>query len=434
MSLSMTTRPPDQGAVTLLPQVTCPHCWERFAPEQILWISEHVELLGDPLLGGDHQRRFLPSRFTPGGDAIDARGMVSTRLGCPRCHLPVPRSLLELEPLFASILGTPSSGKSYFLAAMTWQLRTVLATHFATSFTDVDTGSNRTLNAYEESLFLNARPEEVIPLGDLIEKTQLQGELYNTVNYGKQTVSYPRPFLFALRPQSHHPNAAKVGRLSRVLCIYDNAGEHFQPDQDTTASPVTRHLARSQVLFFVFDPTQDPRLRKRCKRGDRAGGAGVGKLSRQETVLHEASARIRRFAGLSSSAKHDRPLIVVLSKSDEWEHLLDSPSAPDPWVPVRQDLHAIHMAAVEQRSQSLRRLMLHSCPEIVSAAEDFASEVTYVAVSALGDDLEPDPRTGLMGIRPDRIRPHWATVPMIYGLGRVLPGLIPRARSIADRQ
>ncbi len=419
---------PEKGAVTLLPQVTCPHCWERFPPEQSLWISEHVDLLGDPMLGGDHQRRFLPSRFTTGGDAVDVKGMVSTRLACPRCHLPVPRALLELEPIFASILGTPSSGKSYFLAAMTWQLRTVLATHFATAFTDVDTSSNRSLNLYEESLFLNANAEDVIPLGDLIEKTQLQGELYNTVNYGRQVVSYPRPFLFGLRPQSHHANAEKGGQLSRVLCVYDNAGEHFRPDQDTAASPVTRHLARSQLLFFVFDPTQDPRVRSLCRRGERAGSAGVGKMNRQETVLNEAAARVRRFAGLSATAKHDRPLIVVLSKSDEWGHLLEGAGAAEPWVQIRESVHAVHADAVQRHSQAIRRLMLRHCPEIVSAAEDFAAEVTYIAVSALGDGVELDPKTSLMGIRPSRIRPQWATVPMIYGLSRVLPSLLLRTR------
>ncbi len=83
----------------LLSQVTCPHCWERFQPEQVLWISEHVDLLGDPLLGPEQEQRFLPSRFTLDGDAIDARGMTCRALACPRCHLPVPRAMLEMEPL-----------------------------------------------------------------------------------------------------------------------------------------------------------------------------------------------------------------------------------------------------------------------------------------------------------------------------------------------
>ena len=137
--------------------MTCPHCWERFAPEQVLWISEHVDLLGDPLLGPEQQQRFLPSRFTIDGDAIDSRGMTCRTLACPQCHLPIPRAMLEMEPLFVSILGAPASGKSYLLTAMTWQLRQVLPLHFKVAFTDADPASNRVLNECEESLFLHPR-------------------------------------------------------------------------------------------------------------------------------------------------------------------------------------------------------------------------------------------------------------------------------------
>ncbi len=73
---SGTTRP-----AKLLAQVTCPHCWESFAPEDVLWISEHVDLLGDPLLGPERQQRFLPSRYTVQGDAIDSKGMTCAQPG-----------------------------------------------------------------------------------------------------------------------------------------------------------------------------------------------------------------------------------------------------------------------------------------------------------------------------------------------------------------
>ena len=67
-------------------EATCPHCWERFRPEETLFLSEHEDLLGDLLLGPEQQQRFPASRFTPEGDAIDARGMRCQRLACPKCH------------------------------------------------------------------------------------------------------------------------------------------------------------------------------------------------------------------------------------------------------------------------------------------------------------------------------------------------------------
>src|SRR5206468_11353246 len=92
-------------ALQLLRRTTCPHCWTAFAPEEALWISAHSDLLGDPRLGPDQLQRFLPTRFNIDGNAIDAKGLVSHSLACPRCHLGIPRAVLEMETFFVSILG-----------------------------------------------------------------------------------------------------------------------------------------------------------------------------------------------------------------------------------------------------------------------------------------------------------------------------------------
>jgi hypothetical protein len=415
------------GAITplrLLPQVTCPHCSERFPPEQALWVSEHVDLLGDTLLGPERPQRFLPSRYTLEGDAIDAKGMTCRTLACPECHLPIPRAMLEMDPLFVSILGAPASGKSYFLTAMTWQMRRVLPLHFKVSFTDADPASNRALNDCEESLFLNPEESAIIPLGSLIRKTELQGDLYDTVAYGQQTINYPHPFLFTMQPQGRHHGGDRA-RLARMLCLYDNAGEHFQPGQDTASSPVTRHLARSQAILFLFDPTQDLRFRAVCRGVDSAGATQrAARLSRQETILNEAAARIRRHAGLSQGSKYERPLVVVVSKLDEWSHLLDLDNG-DPWR-SKGNLTGVDVERIEWMSGRLRGLLLMYCPEIVTAAQTLANDITYIAVSSLGGHVEPDSASGLPGIRPRNIQPRWVTVPLLYAISRVLPALVPR--------
>jgi len=170
--------------LNLLRRTTCPHCWSSFAAEEVLWVSAHTDLLGDPKLGSDQPQRFLPSRFNVEGNALDARGMVCRSLACPRCHLLLPRAVLEMEPFFISILGTPACGKSYYLTALTWELRRLLPQHFGLSFLEADTFANRQLTEYEESLFLNPRGDELVPMGDLIRKTELQGEQYDTVMQG----------------------------------------------------------------------------------------------------------------------------------------------------------------------------------------------------------------------------------------------------------
>lgn len=409
------------AAAPLLRRTTCPHCWSAFAPEDALWVSAHAELLGDPLLGPEQPQRFLPTRFNVEGNALDAKGLVCHALACPHCHLGVPRALVEAEPFFVSILGTPACGKSYYLAALTWQLRQLLPKHFGLHFADADPASNRILGEYEEALFLNPSPGELVPLADLIRKTELQGELYDTVTFGGHTASFPRPFLFALNPQDNHPRYESCRHQARVLCLYDNAGEHFQPGHDSAASPVTRHLAHSRLLLFVFDPTQDQRFRESLSSA--AAAPVAGRPTRQEAVLQEAATRVRRYAGLAQGQKHDRPLVIVVTKRDVWDHLLKDQDTAEPWA--RSDwLFGIDLDRVEARSRAVRELLAWMCPEFVAAAEAFAQTVVYVPVSALGQAPEPHARTGGPAIRPRDIRPVWVTAPLLYGMARALPGLV----------
>ncbi|OYW19377.1 MAG: hypothetical protein B7Z55_08950, partial [Planctomycetales bacterium 12-60-4] len=208
----------------ILERVTCPHCWEQFPPERSLWVSEHTDLLGDHRLGDLQQQRFLPSRFTVDGWAIDAKNMSCHQLACPNCHLTIPRAMYEMEPLFLSIFGAPSSGKSYFLAAMTWELRKTLPLKFSLSFSDADPVMNQTLTEYEREVFANDNEETLTPMNRLIHKTDIVGDLYDSVSFGKHTINFPRPFLFSLQPQGAHPKANSGTGVGRAICLYDNAG------------------------------------------------------------------------------------------------------------------------------------------------------------------------------------------------------------------
>lgn len=325
----------------------------------------------------------------------------------------------------------PASGKSYFLAAMTWELRKVLPLSFQTSFADADPVMNRNLNDYEESVFSGTTKKDLIPLGNLIRKTEEQGDLYDAVSFGNQIVNYPRPFLFGLQPQPSHPNFAKAVKFSRVVTLYDNAGESFQPGKDSAANPVTRHMAQSRVLFFVFDPTQDSRFQSQLGQSE----LGSTRSSRQEPILQEAAARIRRYAGLRQAERHRRPLIVILTKFDAWWNLLGSDPPKDPWIEVRGAdsknngssgvMCGLDVAHIERQSQLARTLLLKLSPEIVTAAEGFSEDVIYVPASAVGWKVEFDRRNKTPAIRPAEAQPYWATVPFLYGLYRSAPGLIP---------
>lgn len=408
--------------IQLIEQATCPHCWHRFAPHEALFVARHSDLLGDAVAGDAAFLRFLPSRFTREGNAIDPAGAECRELACPTCHLEVTRAILEMPAMFASIIGAPASGKSYYLAAMTWQLRSVLP-KFGWNFVDADSLVNERLHQNEQRLFLNDRPERPIAL----DKTPTEGgDLYRTVRVQGRMISYPRPFQFVLVPRSERDRG-----IRRVMVLYDNAGEHFLPGQESGAAPMTEHLGRSKVLMFLLDPTQDPRMRAICRSDDpqlRAGPRGTGfavETARQETVLAEVGQRIRRSLGLAHDAKHKAPLIVILAKADLWEHHVGSPLAKEPMGKSSSGRLKLDVTKIREVSDQCRRLLLRVCPEFVSAAEWLSRSVLFIPVSALGRSpelVQTSAGSEMIAIRPADVKPRWVTVPLLCALQSMEPG------------
>ncbi len=410
---------------------TCPHCWHQFEPHETLWISTHASLLGDVRLGPDAPRRFLPSRFDPRGGPLDERGEECTQIACPKCHLILPWVSLELNPWFVSIFGTPASGKSYFLAAMTRNLSKTLLNPFCVNVTDADARANQAVVRSRAALFAHKTPFRDIPLGLLIEKTKEQGDLYNTVLFGPDRVQYPQPFMFTFRPGDGHPLADDPEPVSRLLCLYDNAGESFLVGRDSAASPVTRHLAESALLLFLFDPTQHSPFHQRlvAKNLALASDVRVGDADPQEQILTEAASRVRRFARLRASDKHDRPLVVVVTKKDLWGPLVPELGTREPVIaPTHTKAGALNLDLLQRQSNAIKHLLLDLAPEVVSAAEAFAAHVLYVGVSSLGTIPRQDPRTKQWMIRPADINPSGVEIPILYGLYREFPKLVPGGR------
>jgi len=405
-------------------RITCPHCWNTFPPAETLWVSTHPALHGDARLGNEVQRRFLPTRFDPSGNAIDSHGSSCSDVACPKCHLVVPRAVFEIPCLFYSILGSPGSGKSHFLATTTWQLRQTLGNDFKLSISDADPAANRLLNEAEERLFFNESPGTLTTL----PKTEKEGELYQPVQYGDQTVWYPRPFVFTVQPLPGHPRYEDSAKISRAICVYDNAGEHFMPGGQSSISPATQHLTVSRGLIILFDPTQHTKFREACqgKTTDPQMDA-EGRSHRQDQVLLEAANRIRTQAGLSQNQKYTRPLIVAMTKMDSWGPTLwPDPIASEELIrPSSSGRAGLHRQMLEDVSGEMRKLMSRYAPEFVNAAEGFAESVYYIPMSALGQPPVIDPETGMLGIRPADIAPKWAEVPLLFLLNLTSGGLIP---------
>jgi len=421
-----------EDSPALLAKVTCPHCWHSFPPHDTKWISAHPALRDDPKVpeGG---RRFLPTRFSVSGQAIDSKGELCSELACPRCHLVLPRDVLELPLAIFSILGAPSSGKSYFLASSLWQLRSSLTKRFAISFDDSDPAANQKLHQYEETLFLNSGKSKLVAL----PKTELDGDLYEQIEIESgRVVQLPRPFIFRMSLLPSHPKSASIRRNGRAMCLYDNAGEHFLPGAQNANSPGTRHMVVAKALMFVFDPTQHSQIRKLCtgKTNDPQISADVSSF-RQDLILSEATRRIRAEIGLKQGQRDNRPLIVILTKYDVWRPAVRGMALRNDMIlqELESGLCLFNVRQLKALSDSFRTMLLELAPEIVSTAEAFSEDVTYIPVSALGCSPQELPGRELngensrlsLGIRPEDIQPAWSEVPLLYAIHRSIPGFLP---------
>ena len=385
----------------------------------------------DPKLPGE-RLRFLPQRFNLAGAALDPRNVPCEKLACPECHLPIPRPWLYLNSFFLSIAGAPASGKSYYLASMIWQLRKTMAKKFYTNFTDADPQMNRRIFDSETTLFTGSDdPNKLVR----IDKTDIAGNIYNnTVVNGIDTV-LAQPFIYTTEPMPNHPLLKLADKTRQVVCVYDNAGEHFLPGMDHITAPVTRHMAKSDVLLFIFDPTQDVRFRAACTEPvndpQMCSGPNIETqrrlhATRQDTVLVNVLTQIRNLNFLPPNEKVKMPLIVVLTKYDAWKQLGKgvfpagkAPEEREPWKMTSDGIiNYYNSNRVEKYSQILRELLLDLIPNLVSAAESAVEKVTYIAVSATGGPPElgePDENgEHPLCYRPINVKPIWAEVPFLH--------------------
>ena len=392
--------------------VMCPHCWQEFGSSRTLYISQHPELMGDAMLGADEQSRFLPTAFNEQGYAIDAKGMVCRDMACPYCHLRIPEAIMDMPSSFISIAGAPGCGKSYFLTAMTWQLRSVLAEKFDYTLADTDPVFNAVLNRYESTIFLNSRGGSYVAL----PKTELNGSDYShQISRNGMTVNLPLPFIFTLMPTPVNNRYADAGAGMSNIILYDNAGEHFEPGRDSVGNMVSRHLVHSDSIFFLYDPLEDARMQPFCDRNDPQISI-MHRSTNQMVLLNEMIGRIKRLKGLHANVKYDKPLVLVVPKYDAWKTMfpLDLENTPYFSYSKKEMQHFLDVGAILNVSYCMRSQMQRFAPDVVSTCEAFFETVYYIPVSSLGRSMEiitADRK--LMGIKPEDIKPLWVEVPLL---------------------
>ena len=367
---------------SLVGQVQCPSCSHSFRPENIRFIAEHISLQGDRIAGPLEGLRFRASRFDIDGNAIDMDGRVCTRVACPSCHIEMPRALLESQTCFISIVGAPGSGKSCLLGAASWSLRKN-AGQYGCSWVDVEPRLNSLLHGYESGLF-GAGGAMRKPL-----KTEVSGgDWYHQIKVGSRVDIMPKPMFFRI---------ARQGGTSSVIVMYDNAGEHFLPVAENAEPPHTRHLGQAQALLFVFDPTM-------VHSSDNS--------PRQELILIETVARIRRFAGVGQNSKLGIPVIIALTKADLWAgkvgiDITHPPIAPSKFVNLDR-------TKIDEVSAVAQAFVGRSFPELMQSLTAFVDNVHWVPCSAMKTTINS--QSGREEIQP---LATWSEVPLLLAFDEI---------------
>ena len=386
-------------------QITCIVCWLTFDIGDIMHITSHDSLRGDPVLGEDAQQRFLATRFNDRGLALDAMGLPCMEIACPHCRRRLPVGYASSKNHIISIVGDQGAGKSYYLSVLLNELPTRLFNDFSVVFQDADPAGNAIINQMKQVLFGARTPEEA-----RLVKTQLEGGMYERLPRQGRFVALPRPFVFSV-------SSATAPESNCSLIFYDNAGEHFQPGRDSLDSPGAQHVASSSGILFLFDPFNNPEFRRHIADGaDPQLDKPV--IDQQSVILSEMKVRITRLLNLELTQQIDAPLAVLVGKSDAWIQLLGKKALKNPVVAGKLD-----MAAVRHNSQQVRELMKNICTPLVANAESISRNVLFFPVSSFGHSpVKIGP--GEYAPNPLQLKPFMVETPMLWVLSRIAPELL----------
>ncbi|MDQ8199875.1 hypothetical protein QEH56_17060 [Pelagicoccus enzymogenes] len=397
-SLGMQPRPSSEAHA-------CPYCWKPFAPGDALNIAVHDSLTGDPILGSHVKLRFAAERFNSLGQALDSEGTPCPDLACPHCRGRLPPSFFAQPQHILSLVGAPSSGKSYYLSVLLRQLPEDLIRHYSANLQDGDPSGNAQLNEMKNRLFSATNPEDAF-----ISKTDFEGVMYERLYRDGKLVPLPRPFVYYLQNLENPDQRAS-------LVFYDNAGEHFKPGIALDDSPGALHVAASAGLLFLFDPSSSPPFRKLLRR-KRDPQLRTDATDEQDTILSELGVRVKKMRALESHEKVDTPLAILVGKFDLWQSLL-----PPDTLHLPED-RPLTSEEIAQNSRHVRSLLAQLCPTIVANAESISSKVTYFPLSSLGHspkEIAEGPLAGRLAPNPKRLNPVLPTTPVLWILSQQTP-------------
>lgn len=320
---------PECHAKSSLPEHFCPRCGEvhrRLIPSSY-GILHHTCLCGEK----------LPATF------FLKRGLLKSR--CPDCQSLLEAGHTESRKVFVPVFGGPAVGKSAFLFSAVSQLM------------DHSAGSGPRYS------FLETRTES--------EMARVRQQLAQGRAPDKTTATLPRAF--NLRVQAD-------GRDSRVLYLYDPAGEAFN---ETEGLVLHRYQSYLSGLIFLIDPFTIPAVRAEyAELLESVRDA----LQPSKLPIEDALGRIlismEEHFGLGKATRLKVPVAVVINKIDAFD--LEA-RIGEPAVRQRVQASSTPVDLQSVRDEIVRdQLRRWEQGDVVQQIETRCARVHYFTCSALG--------------------------------------------------
>ena len=330
----------------------------------------------------------------------------------------MPAGFGEFKQYIYSIVGAPSSGKSYYLSVLIKQLKRFLFHKFEISFIDQDPEYNIQINEVIQTLFSARSAVE----GRII-KTDMRGGNYKSVNRNGKEVDLPKPSIFNI-------SQTNVENTDSSIVFYDNAGEHFLPSHSGAEEFQILHVAKASCLFFLYDPLVNIDIRHDLSNIESDQLKRKSDLDQQPSILAQMNVKISRVLGKPTSEKLKTPLAILIGKCDIWHSLVPN------WGKIADPIgnkNVLHQTVIDSNSNIIRDFMNEYAPDIVATAERISLDVRYFPFSSFGHkpkeykfvDQKEDIEVTDIAPDPSRIKPYMIEIPTVWALSKTIPDLIP---------
>ncbi len=320
---------PDCHQKSRLPEYFCPRCSEvhrRLIPSSY-GILYHICTCGEK----------LPATF------FLKRGNLKSR--CPECQSLLEVGHTESRKAFVPVFGGPLVGKSAFLFSAVHQLIDQSASFgFQPSFLQTQTESE--FERVRQQLAQGRPPDKTLS-------------------------ALPRAFNLQLQ---------RSGQSSRVLYLYDPAGEAFN---ETEGMVLHRYQDYLSGLIFLIDPFTLPAVKEQYE--DRLPGV-LNALQPSSLPVEDALSRIlismEEHFGLQQTGRIKQPVAVVINKIDAFdlEQLIGQPAVQARISASPEPVTEEEAASAIVREQLLRWDQGH----LVQQLETRCARVRYFTCSSLG--------------------------------------------------